>query len=209
MIPPVQVSPLIKFTRYSALLMGMIYGKKRYDYLKPIAEEERRVEAEEKKKREELERIAKELAEAQLLPAQGALTLEHEKPSRSAHHTISIQHTGRESFHFCIVLISTGLPLIPIVQQPIEHRLNFLMETHGTSWESLGTASSYLLRDLELLHHAKLVVHLNAALHQLQLGAIEIGEPELIDFELGCCIDSFTQTFQAHSSVGITRLQLI
>uniref|UniRef100_A0A8B9VY07 ATP synthase F(0) complex subunit e, mitochondrial n=1 Tax=Anas zonorhyncha TaxID=75864 RepID=A0A8B9VY07_9AVES len=64
MIPPVQVSPLIKFTRYSALLMGMIYGKKRYDYLKPIAEEERRVEAEEKKKREELERIAKELAEA-------------------------------------------------------------------------------------------------------------------------------------------------
>lgn len=33
------------------------------DYLKPIAEEERRVEAEEKKKREELERIAKELAE--------------------------------------------------------------------------------------------------------------------------------------------------
>nr|XP_009685898.1 PREDICTED: ATP synthase subunit e, mitochondrial [Struthio camelus australis] len=34
------------------------------DYLKPIAEEERRVEAEEKKKREELERIARELAEA-------------------------------------------------------------------------------------------------------------------------------------------------
>uniref|UniRef100_A0A8C9FYI8 ATP synthase F(0) complex subunit e, mitochondrial n=1 Tax=Pavo cristatus TaxID=9049 RepID=A0A8C9FYI8_PAVCR len=63
MIPPVQVSPLIKFTRYSALLVGMIYGKKRYDYLKPIAEEERRIEAEEKKKREELERIAKELAE--------------------------------------------------------------------------------------------------------------------------------------------------
>ncbi|XP_039423239.1 ATP synthase subunit e, mitochondrial, partial [Corvus cornix cornix] len=62
--PPVQVSPLIKFTRYSALLVGMIYGKKRYDYLKPIAEEERRIEAEEKKKREELERIAKELAEA-------------------------------------------------------------------------------------------------------------------------------------------------
>lgn len=33
------------------------------DYLKPIAEEERRIEAEEKKKREELERIAKEIAE--------------------------------------------------------------------------------------------------------------------------------------------------
>lgn len=34
------------------------------DYLKPVAEEERRIENEEKKKREELERIAKELAEA-------------------------------------------------------------------------------------------------------------------------------------------------
>uniref|UniRef100_A0A8C8RMF9 ATP synthase F(0) complex subunit e, mitochondrial n=1 Tax=Pelusios castaneus TaxID=367368 RepID=A0A8C8RMF9_9SAUR len=62
-VPPVQVSPLIKFTRYSALLAGMVYGKKRYDYLKPIAEEERRIENEERKKREELERIAKELAE--------------------------------------------------------------------------------------------------------------------------------------------------
>ncbi|XP_064415758.1 ATP synthase subunit e, mitochondrial-like [Latimeria chalumnae] len=64
MIPPVQVSPLIKLTRYSALLVGMIYGKKRYDYLKPIAEEEKRIETAEKKKREELERIAKELAAA-------------------------------------------------------------------------------------------------------------------------------------------------
>lgn len=46
------------------------------DYLKPIAEEERRVEAEEKKKREELERIAKELAEgnrAQYLSSAAAL----------------------------------------------------------------------------------------------------------------------------------------
>ncbi|XP_048359666.1 ATP synthase subunit e, mitochondrial [Sphaerodactylus townsendi] len=64
MIPPVEVSPLIKFTRYSALLLGMIYGKARYDYLKPIAAEERRIEEQEKKKREELERIAKALAEA-------------------------------------------------------------------------------------------------------------------------------------------------
>ncbi|KAM9138490.1 ATP synthase F(0) complex subunit e, mitochondrial [Pangshura tecta] len=64
MVPPVQVSPLIKLTRYSALLVGMLYGKTRYDYLKPVAEEERRIESEEKKKREELERIAKELAEA-------------------------------------------------------------------------------------------------------------------------------------------------
>ncbi|GCC32501.1 hypothetical protein chiPu_0010962 [Chiloscyllium punctatum] len=69
MVPPVQVSPLIKMARYSALLvvpiethcLCFIYNE---DYLKPIAEEERRIEAEEKKKRDELERIAKQLAEA-------------------------------------------------------------------------------------------------------------------------------------------------
>uniref|UniRef100_A0A670K3E0 ATP synthase F(0) complex subunit e, mitochondrial n=1 Tax=Podarcis muralis TaxID=64176 RepID=A0A670K3E0_PODMU len=55
---------ILQFGRYSALLIGIVYGKKRYDYLKPIAEEERRIEAEEKKKREEMERIAKALAEA-------------------------------------------------------------------------------------------------------------------------------------------------
>ncbi|KAG7318709.1 hypothetical protein KOW79_018464 [Hemibagrus wyckioides] len=64
MVPPVQVSPLIKTARYSALIVGIIYGKKRYDYLKPIAAEERRIEEEEKKVREEQERIAKQLAEA-------------------------------------------------------------------------------------------------------------------------------------------------
>lgn len=30
MVPPVQVSPLIKFGRYSALILGMAYGAKRY-----------------------------------------------------------------------------------------------------------------------------------------------------------------------------------
>uniref|UniRef100_A0A8C2W0M3 Uncharacterized protein n=1 Tax=Chinchilla lanigera TaxID=34839 RepID=A0A8C2W0M3_CHILA len=45
MVPPVQVSPLIK-------------------YLKPRAEEERRVAAEEKKRQDELKRIERELAEA-------------------------------------------------------------------------------------------------------------------------------------------------
>ncbi|XP_059806225.1 ATP synthase subunit e, mitochondrial-like [Hypanus sabinus] len=64
MVPLVQLSPLIKMARYSALLVGIFYAKKRYDYLKPIAEEERGLEAEEKKKREELERIANQLAEA-------------------------------------------------------------------------------------------------------------------------------------------------
>ncbi|XP_030647558.1 potassium voltage-gated channel subfamily V member 2 [Chanos chanos] len=49
--------------RWSALVAGIIYGKRRYDHLKPIAEEERRIEEEEKKIREEKERIAKQLAE--------------------------------------------------------------------------------------------------------------------------------------------------
>lgn len=63
MVPPVQVSPLIKFGRYSALIIGMAYGAKRYSYLKPRAEEERRIAAEEKKRLDELKRIERELAE--------------------------------------------------------------------------------------------------------------------------------------------------
>ncbi|XP_020137468.1 ATP synthase F(0) complex subunit e, mitochondrial [Microcebus murinus] len=65
MVPPVQVSPLIKLGRYSALFLGVAYGATRYRYLKPRAEEERRIAAEEKKKQDELNRIARELAEAQ------------------------------------------------------------------------------------------------------------------------------------------------
>lgn len=38
---------------------------KRYSYLKPRAEEERRIAAEEKKRLDELKRIERELAEAQ------------------------------------------------------------------------------------------------------------------------------------------------
>ncbi|XP_034026957.1 ATP synthase subunit e, mitochondrial-like [Thalassophryne amazonica] len=64
MLPPVPVSPLIKTARYSALIFGIIYGKMRYNYLKPIAAEERRIEEEQRKIREEQERIAKQLAEA-------------------------------------------------------------------------------------------------------------------------------------------------
>ncbi|XP_051907726.1 ATP synthase membrane subunit ea [Hippocampus zosterae] len=64
MAPPVAVSPLIKTARWSALLFGVLYGKQRFEYLKPIAEEERKVEEAEKKAREEQERIAKQLAEA-------------------------------------------------------------------------------------------------------------------------------------------------
>uniref|UniRef100_A0A8C6I6Q7 ATP synthase F(0) complex subunit e, mitochondrial n=1 Tax=Mus spicilegus TaxID=10103 RepID=A0A8C6I6Q7_MUSSI len=57
MVPPVQVSPLIKFGRYSALILSMAYGAKRYSYLKPRAEEERRIAAEEKKRLDELKWI--------------------------------------------------------------------------------------------------------------------------------------------------------
>ncbi|KAM9307299.1 ATP synthase subunit e, mitochondrial-like [Pholidichthys leucotaenia] len=64
MVPPVVVSPLIKTTRWSALLLGMIYGRQRFNYLKPIAEEERRIEEAEKAAREEQERIYKQLSEA-------------------------------------------------------------------------------------------------------------------------------------------------
>uniref|UniRef100_A0AAZ1X2M9 ATP synthase F(0) complex subunit e, mitochondrial n=1 Tax=Oreochromis aureus TaxID=47969 RepID=A0AAZ1X2M9_OREAU len=55
---------LTETARWSALLLGVIYGKQRFDYLKPIAEEERRVEEAEKKAREEQERIYKQLSEA-------------------------------------------------------------------------------------------------------------------------------------------------
>nr|XP_025742939.1 ATP synthase subunit e, mitochondrial isoform X1 [Callorhinus ursinus] len=65
MVPPVQVSPLIKLGRYSALFLGVAYGAKRYSYLKPRAEEERRVAAEEKQQQDERKRIERELAEAQ------------------------------------------------------------------------------------------------------------------------------------------------
>uniref|UniRef100_A0A673UXU9 ATP synthase F(0) complex subunit e, mitochondrial n=1 Tax=Suricata suricatta TaxID=37032 RepID=A0A673UXU9_SURSU len=63
MVPPVQVSPLIKLGRYSALFLGVAYGAKRYSYLKPRAEEERRLAAEEKQRQEERKRIERELAE--------------------------------------------------------------------------------------------------------------------------------------------------
>ncbi|KAM3874348.1 ATP synthase membrane subunit ea [Diretmus argenteus] len=63
MVPPVAVSPLIKTARWSALFLGMFYGKQRFEYLKPIGAEERRIEEAEKKAREEQERIDKQLAE--------------------------------------------------------------------------------------------------------------------------------------------------
>uniref|UniRef100_A0A8C6FEI6 ATP synthase F(0) complex subunit e, mitochondrial n=1 Tax=Moschus moschiferus TaxID=68415 RepID=A0A8C6FEI6_MOSMO len=43
MVSPVQVSLLIKLASYSALFLSMAYGARRYNYLKPWAEEERRI----------------------------------------------------------------------------------------------------------------------------------------------------------------------
>ncbi|XP_050998555.1 ATP synthase subunit e, mitochondrial-like [Acomys russatus] len=63
MVPQVQVSPLIKFSQYSALVLGMAYGAKCYSYLKPLAEEKRRVAAEEKRL-DELKCIERDLGEA-------------------------------------------------------------------------------------------------------------------------------------------------
>uniref|UniRef100_A0AAQ6ACZ3 ATP synthase F(0) complex subunit e, mitochondrial n=1 Tax=Amphiprion ocellaris TaxID=80972 RepID=A0AAQ6ACZ3_AMPOC len=57
-------SLVFQTARWSALLLGVFYGKQRFEYLKPIAEEERRVEEAEKKAREEQERIYKQLSEA-------------------------------------------------------------------------------------------------------------------------------------------------
>lgn len=54
---------VLQFGRYSALILGMAYGAKRYNYLKPRAEEERRIAAEEKKRLDELKRIERERAE--------------------------------------------------------------------------------------------------------------------------------------------------
>lgn len=43
----------------------------------------------------------------------------------------------------------------------------------------------HLLRDLELLDHSDLVVHLDAALHQFHLCAVKIRKVELIDLKFG------------------------
>uniref|UniRef100_A0A4X2LEP0 ATP synthase F(0) complex subunit e, mitochondrial n=1 Tax=Vombatus ursinus TaxID=29139 RepID=A0A4X2LEP0_VOMUR len=63
MVPPVNVSPLIKAGRYSALLLGIVYGSKRYAYLKPRAEKERKLAAEQKKKEEEIKKAQQKLEE--------------------------------------------------------------------------------------------------------------------------------------------------
>ncbi|KAJ7385535.1 ATP synthase subunit e [Desmophyllum pertusum] len=63
---PVKVNPAIRFSRYAALLVGLAYGYKRNEYLKPIAAHEREEEAVRAKEKAELEAIRK--AEADKIP---------------------------------------------------------------------------------------------------------------------------------------------
>ncbi|XP_012368948.1 ATP synthase subunit e, mitochondrial-like [Octodon degus] len=64
MVPPVQITPLIKLG-HSTLVVYITYGAKCYSYLKPQTEEERRVAIEEKRQ-DELKWIDRELAEARM-----------------------------------------------------------------------------------------------------------------------------------------------
>ncbi|XP_074615743.1 ATP synthase F(0) complex subunit e, mitochondrial-like [Acropora palmata] len=63
---PVNVNPAIRFSRYAALLLGLAYGYRRNEYLKPIAAREKEAEAAQAKERAELEAIRK--AEAAKIP---------------------------------------------------------------------------------------------------------------------------------------------
>uniref|UniRef100_A0A5F9C6V8 ATP synthase F(0) complex subunit e, mitochondrial n=1 Tax=Oryctolagus cuniculus TaxID=9986 RepID=A0A5F9C6V8_RABIT len=64
MVPPVHVSPFIKLGRYSALFLGAAQESgDTVSYLKPCAEEERRLAAAGKQKQDELKPISRERAE--------------------------------------------------------------------------------------------------------------------------------------------------
>uniref|UniRef100_A0A4X2LMN4 ATP synthase F(0) complex subunit e, mitochondrial n=1 Tax=Vombatus ursinus TaxID=29139 RepID=A0A4X2LMN4_VOMUR len=68
MVPLMNVSPLIKAGWYSALLLGIVYDSKHYACLKPQAEKERKLAAEQKKKEEEIKKAQQKLEEFSLLP---------------------------------------------------------------------------------------------------------------------------------------------
>ncbi|XP_025844171.1 ATP synthase subunit e, mitochondrial [Vulpes vulpes] len=65
MVSLMQVSLFIKFKCYSVPFLGVANGAKCYSYLKPQAEEERKIAAEEKEKQDEQKQIERELAKAQ------------------------------------------------------------------------------------------------------------------------------------------------
>lgn len=54
------------------------------------------------------------------------------------------------------------------------------------SAEGASTSDPHLLRDVELFHHSELVVHLYAALDQLQLCEGQVTEVKLVDFVFLC-----------------------
>jgi len=57
---PNQVSPLIRFSRYAALVVGLAYGYKHKETVKVWVEKDKVVEEKLRKEREEIERIKKE-----------------------------------------------------------------------------------------------------------------------------------------------------
>lgn len=58
-----------------------------------------------------------------------------------------------------------------------------LSELQGAAeYRRTSSCGPHLLRDVELLHHSELVVHLYAALHQLKLREGQVAEVKLIDF---------------------------
>ncbi|CAB3988613.1 ATP synthase subunit e, mitochondrial [Paramuricea clavata] len=54
---PVTVSPAIRFSRYGALLIGIGYGYKRNEYLKPYGAKDRKVHEKKAEEQAELKRL--------------------------------------------------------------------------------------------------------------------------------------------------------
>ncbi|KXJ16150.1 ATP synthase subunit e, mitochondrial [Exaiptasia diaphana] len=59
---PVNVHPAIRFSRYAALFIGIAYGYRRNEYLKPIAAHDREVEALRAKEQAELKAMKDAIA---------------------------------------------------------------------------------------------------------------------------------------------------
>ncbi|WP_395239494.1 hypothetical protein, partial [Salmonella sp. s54412] len=54
---PVSVSPAIRFSRYAALLVGIGYGYKRNDYLKPYGAKDKKMKEKKLEQQVELRRL--------------------------------------------------------------------------------------------------------------------------------------------------------
>ena len=54
---PLTVSPAIRFSRYAALLVGIGYGYKRNEYLKPYGAKDRKIQEKKAEEQAELKRL--------------------------------------------------------------------------------------------------------------------------------------------------------